>query len=266
MTSFELAPGAEVYKCQNFENPFGHDVALLQTQSAMSRGSHHLAVFRIDADANGELEDCSGLEFHATLHAAQTPTARSTFPDGVGGFLPGDKGIRLNAHYFNTTDTAVRAEVKVALDQVAVSDVAETAAQIYLNDGTIDLPPGKGSAGGTIALPAGVTGVKLLSAQSHMHRRGVAFHATTGDGTELYTTDTWSEPPQKVYDPPLPLADGTSITWRCDYENETAAHLVFGESANANEMCVFTAFYYPAPAGKLIVGDLSFGDMATLFE
>jgi hypothetical protein len=266
LEEFDLAPGGEIYKCQNFQNPFGKDVAILQTQSIMSHGSHHLAVFRIAESADAALENCSGLEFHATVHAAQTPVARSQFPEGVGAFLAGTEGLRLNAHYFNLSNETIHAQVRVALDAVSVDEVEYTAAQIYLNDSTLNVPPGKGTGGGTMALPAGVSGIKLLSTQSHMHRRGVKFQATLDDGTSLYEADTWSEPPVKTYDPPLPLRDGANITWRCDYENETANHLNFGESADTNEMCVLTGFYYPAPDGKMIVGDLSGGGTAKLLK
>ncbi len=266
LDSFDLEPGGEIYKCQNFQNPFGSDVAMLQTQSIMSKGSHHLAVFRIDDNADGALEDCSGLEFHATIHAAQTPVAKTTFPEGVGAFLAATEGIRLNAHYFNLTSDTIHAEVKVALDYVGADQVETTAAQIYLNDSTLDVPPGAGTGGGTMKLPATVSGVQLISAQSHMHRRGVQFEATLDDGTMLYHADTWSEPPVKAYVPALSIPDGSKITWKCDYDNETSANLTFGESADTNEMCVFTGFYYPAPGGQMIVGDLSGGDTAALFK
>jgi hypothetical protein len=263
---FDLDPGGEIYKCQNFQNPIGKDVAVLQSQSVMSRGSHHLAVFRIDQNADGSLEDCSGLEFHATIHAAQTPVARLQYPDGVGGFLAGTNGIRLNAHYLNATNGVIHANVTVMLDYVDVNQVTYIAAQVYLNDSKIQIPPGQGSAGGTMALPASVSGVKLLSAQSHMHRRGTGFLATLEDGSTLYQTTQWSEPPMTKFDPPMALADGAKITWRCDYNNDTTSDLTFGESASTNEMCVLTGFYYPSPAGQMIVGDTAGGSTASLYK
>ena len=266
LDEFVLEPGGEIYKCQNFANPFGRDVALLQTQSVMSSGSHHLAVFRIEDGGNGIIEDCSGLEFHATVHAAQTPTARTLFPEGVGAFLGRSEGVRLNAHYFNLSQDTIHAKVTVALDGVDPGAVESVAAQIYLNDSTLNIPPGAGKGGGTMQLPAEVSGVKLVSAQSHMHRRGVRFESTLEDGTPLYEASTWSEPPTKTFDPPLALPDSARISWTCEYQNDTASRLTFGESAATNEMCVFTGFYYPAPGGQMIVGDLSGGTSAGLFK
>jgi hypothetical protein len=266
LDSFDLAPGGEVYKCENFQNPFGKDVAIVQSQSMMSMGSHHLAVFRIDQNADGALEDCSGLEFHATLHAAQTPVARIQLPDQIGVFMPATNGLRLNAHYLNASNDVIHAKVTVALDYVDAASVTYTAAQIYLNDSKLHIPPGPGSAGGTIALPAGVSNVKLLSTQSHMHRHAVGFQATLDDGSVLYETNTWSGPPSKSYSPPLALADGAKITWKCDYNNDMTSDLTFGESAATNEMCVLTGFYYPSPGGQMIVGDTSGGGTASLLK
>jgi hypothetical protein len=259
LDAFDVEPGGEVYKCQNFRNPVSADAAILQSQSSMSHGSHHLAVFRITDNADGAIEDCSGLEFHTTLHAAQTPTARTEYPPGIGVFLPATSGIRLNAHYLNLTDQTVHAKVVVAFDTVGADEITNKASQIYMNDGTFDIAPGTGTAGGTLAIPVEVGDIELLSAQSHMHRHAVHFLATAEDGTTLYETNSWSEPPVKTFDPEVPLAAGSSITWRCDIDNQTSAHLTFGESADTNEMCVFSAFYYPAPDGKTVVGDVAIG-------
>ena len=266
LEAFDLEPGAETYKCQTFQNPFGKNVAVLQAQSRMTRGSHHLAVFRVEDNADRAIEDCSGLEFHATIHSAQTPIGKTTYPDGVGAFLSGAEGVRLNAHYVNLTESAIHAEVRVAIDYSDPESVEFTAAQIYLNDSRLDIPPGRGSAGGSIALPEQLNDIKLISGQSHMHRRGVEFHAMFEDGTPIYASDTWSEPPMKAYAPPLPLADVAAIAWQCEYENETDGHLKFGESADTDEMCVFTGFYYPAPQGQMLVGDTGLDTVARLFK
>ncbi len=259
LDEFELASGGEAYKCQNFKNPLGRDVAILQSQSLMSSGSHHLAAFRIEENAEGPLEDCSGLEFHATIHAAQTPRAVTTYPAGVGAYLKGSDGVRLNAHYFNLSKQSIVAKVTVAIDYVEADQVTHKAAQIHLNDGTVKVPPGRGSAGGTLTIPADVGDIHIVSLQSHMHRRGVHFVASTADRDKLYETTSWHEPPVQSFDPAIRLAAGSSITWRCEIQNETTQTLTFGESADTNEMCVLTGYYYPAPEGRGLVGDVLLG-------
>src|SRR5260370_25319524 len=44
---FTVAPGAEVYKCQTFANPFGKDVDIIYMDGTMSAGSHHFFVFNM---------------------------------------------------------------------------------------------------------------------------------------------------------------------------------------------------------------------------
>ena len=48
MDPIEVPPGSELYKCQDFVNPFGKDVAIIASKSVMSPGSHHFAAFRME--------------------------------------------------------------------------------------------------------------------------------------------------------------------------------------------------------------------------
>jgi hypothetical protein len=48
-----------------------------------------------------------------------------------------------------------------------------------------------------------------------------------------------------VYEPPLELSKGTTITWSCTYVNDTTKALVFGESATRNVMCIGVNLFYP---------------------
>src|SRR5262245_43511942 len=46
MTPFVVPSGGEVYKCQNFANPFvGQDANVTKFESHMTPGSHHLLLF-----------------------------------------------------------------------------------------------------------------------------------------------------------------------------------------------------------------------------
>lgn len=262
MDQFTLAPGAEAYRCQNFQNPFGRDVAILQSQASISPGSHHLLVFSMDESANVPLGECSGLEFHPTLHVAQTPTSQTTYPPGVGASYPGSKGIRLNAHYLNTTPGALQPRVEVVLDAVDPGAVHEMAAAIILNDATISVPPGTGMAGGSLTLPPEVGNINLLRVQSHMHRHGQHFQFSVNGGAPLYETSSWDEPPVKVFLPEVILPVGATLTWSCQIVNDTSGTLTFGESAATNEMCTTTGYYHPAPNGMALVGDIVLGKVS----
>jgi hypothetical protein len=56
-TSRTVAAGEEAFFCQNFSNPFGQDVDVLQSESFMTPGSHHMFVFYEQGATDGPLED-----------------------------------------------------------------------------------------------------------------------------------------------------------------------------------------------------------------
>jgi hypothetical protein len=273
LTSFQVAPSAEVYKCQDFPNPFGgSDVAILQSQSVMSKGSHHMFAYKLaptDASpanlgadgAAGPLVDCpaGGLEFHPFFHTSQTPVQVNTYPAGVGRALNGTDNVRLQVHYINTTTETITAAMTVTIDTVAPSAVKFLAAELFVNAVGVNVPPGASTQTWSTTLPQDIN---LVGAGGHMHSRGTHFEAgaapslTATNWTHLYSTDTWDEPQAVGFDPPLQLAAGDVIKYSCSYSNSTANTLTFGESAAKNEMCIFSGTYYPAPGGVGIYANL----------
>lgn len=256
---FSVPPGAEVYKCQDFQNPFGKDIDILYSESFMAPGSHHMFAFRGSTyNNNTGLSDCSGLQIAEYIHTAQTPQQIYTYPPGVGRFLAASDGIRLQSHYINTTTSTINAQVSVTVNYVDPSQVQAHAAAIFLNNiSGIHVIPGASTISSTAAMPnyGGFMGVPLevIGAGSHMHKRGVNFVANVVGGPQIYQTTDWDEPVGVAFDPPMELAPGSSIQWACSYQNDTGSTLGFGESAATNEMCIFTAVYYPAPGGMSII-------------
>jgi hypothetical protein len=45
---------------------------------------------------------------------------------------------------------------------------------------------------------------------------------------------------------PIQMNNNPSITWDCQYYNDTGAALGFGDSALNNVMCIYLGQYYPA--------------------
>jgi hypothetical protein len=86
-----------------------------------------------------------------------------------------------------------------------------------------------------------------------MHKWAVSFLAESTDATAaaaigpLYETTEWSEPVPRVFplDPPATLPSGSSIRYRCDYDNPDSTTVVQGLSAATNEMCMFVGMYWP---------------------
>ena len=101
---FTVPPGAEVFKCQSFANPFqGQQVDIKTWEADMTAGSHHMFVFYSNGARDGALADCSGLQIQAFTFVAQGPHVFQTYPHGVGATIPTSMGFQINAHYINTT-------------------------------------------------------------------------------------------------------------------------------------------------------------------
>ncbi len=89
MTQFTVAPGGEVFYCQNFANPWGKQVDIKTYSLDMGVGSHHMFAFYASGATNGTLGMCpsGGLTFGAFTFSAQSPTATVTYPATVGATL-----------------------------------------------------------------------------------------------------------------------------------------------------------------------------------
>lgn len=255
MESFTVAPGAEVFMCQNYDNPFGgNDAGVAKIVTDMSPGSHHLHIFYKATSANRQLESCSGLEFHPLLHAAGRPHQESSYPADMAAKVKGTDGLRLQVHYLNTTPDPLNVTVTAKLTKVAdPSTITKWVGQLYFNRVYLQVPPGAGRKVTTsCSIPRGYGPISLIGAGSHMHRRGVHFIATASTGVKLLETSEWAEPPPVAYDPPIVLNPGDRITWECTYDNPTNRTLTFGESADINEMCIYLARFYSTPNGDQI--------------
>lgn len=255
MSSLDVPAGGELYKCQDFANPFGKDIAILESKSAISPGSHHFAAFRMSGLTTAPLVDCpsGGLEAHEFVHAAQTLVQDTTYPPDVGRFLPATDGLRLMVHYLNTTTGTLHVEANFSMRYVNADQVKYKAAGVFLNNFGLQVPPGMSSASKSYTL---TDDIQLLAAVSHMHRHAISFTSTASDGQMLYQGTEWDEPKVANFDPPMQIASGTTITWTCAYDNETGMTLTFGESAASNEMCIFNGVYYPSADGSSIVQNL----------
>jgi hypothetical protein len=242
-----IPAGAELVKCQNFQNPIGQDVAILETDSTMV-ASHHMFVFHdtsFNANTNS-VADCSGIEFHDLLHMSQTPTQAVVYPPGVGRSLKGNEGLRILIHLLNPTAQALTAHVTFNMQYVPPDAVQSLAVALFLNNAVLSVPPGVSTQSRTFTVPYDI---KVMLAVSHMHSRGTNFLAQTNTGTVIYSGTSWNEPVPTRFNPDLGVSAGTIITWACTYNNMTGTTLTFGESANTNEMCILAGAAYPATPG-----------------
>jgi hypothetical protein len=207
-------------------------------------------VFYEPGASDGSPQPCSGLEFKRAVHGAQTPENKITYPEGVGRSVKTEDGLRVMAHYLNTTGEDIEAKIRVVFRVVPEGTVEHQAGALFLNNLAVYVEPNSaGSATKTCSVPYDV---ELINVVSHMHMHGTHFVATTSDGQTLYETNNWDEPQANVFDPPLSIKAGTEITFSCQYQNPTGSTLTFGDSAQTNEMCILSGTYFPAPDGDTI--------------
>ena len=247
---FDIPPGGETFRCQDFDNPFGRDVAVISSEAFMTVGSHHMFLFVTTESKHGSLVECNGLSFGPNVHASQQSQSRIDYPKGIGRFVSGGSGFQLMVHYLNSSTDVIHAAVATTLHTTDPANVPILASGIFANTLSIDIPAhSKATVKHSCGIPKDV---HLMGASSHMHSHGVHFVARTSDGQLLYETNQWAEPEPWNFDPPRLLRGGSTIDVSCDYDNQTGSALSFGESAATNEMCIFTGLYYPASPGEEI--------------
>ena len=253
MDEFTVAPGAEVFMCQDFDNPFGGaDAAVGRSESVMTPGSHHLHVYYGNASpAQRSAVPClDPNEFHPMIHLATIPHLVSEYPASTAAKLKGSVGLRFQVHYVNTGATPIVASVVLKLSKVEPASVTRWVAQMHFNRVLFSIPPGSGQEVATsCTIPANFGPIGLLSAVSHMHKHGVHFVAKTSTGVPLLETSEWDEAPPTDYPQPIMLNPGDAINWTCSYNNDTQATLTYGDSALKNEMCIYIARFFSSPTG-----------------
>jgi len=252
--TFTVEPGQEVFKCQNFDNPFaGKDVALSTISSELTKGSHHLHLYNLTEGTSRTIGDCSSGDFHSLLYATGRPSDAMAYPAGMAAKIRGNSGLRVQIHFLNTGTAPAEAKSTIKFIPVAdPSTVTKWVASIYLNRIGLSVPPGAGQTVGTsCSIPNNYGPIGIVRGVSHMHSRGVHFVAKTSTGTTLVDDTNWDEPPPHVYDPPVMMNPGDSLDWTCTYNNMTGKTLTFGDSAAANEMCIFVGRYYSTDANDV---------------
>jgi hypothetical protein len=243
--TFSVPPGGEVYKCQDFTNPFGKDVAVVQMDTALTQGSHHMFAFVMPNNQltlKDSLVDCpsGGVEFHEYLTTTGSPQTTTAYPAGIGRVFAAGNGLRLNVHLINTDTAPKNAYITFKVKTVDPASLEQRVASIFLNQATVRVPTGMSTQTKSYAIPQEIW---LMDTASHMHKRGIHFVAKAGTQT-IYDGTEWAEPTPQTFNPPLHLPAQTSISWSCTYNNDSGGALSFGESASKNEMCILVGEFY----------------------
>jgi hypothetical protein len=187
-----------------------------------------------------------GLEIHPFPYLSQSPHLVQSYPDGMGSFVSASTGFMMQTHFLNPGASPIQASARITMSVAKPGTITAHVGTIFMNQTFMAIPPTPKTnpiaSSKSCALPQDVN---LLSSWSHMHQWALGFQASA-NGQPFYHTSQWSEPPVFAHNPPLHFGSGTSVTWNCDYYNDTGTTLTFGESANKNVMCIYVGQYYPA--------------------
>jgi hypothetical protein len=248
MDNFAVPPQGEFYKCQNFPNPFGMDTGIVELDSNITVGSHHLLVFMLDQFANqpGPLEDCSGLDFPGVpIFASQVAQDSMVYPPGVAITLKAASTLRFQAHYLNAGANYLPVTVSLKLRRAAPGTIQNQAGVFLTGVNNIYVPPmatGKATFNCNVPYP-----MNIVAAMGHMHSHGTDI-AVTMANRPVFDQPTWSNVTPLAFAPPFASQAGDKLSYTCTYTNTTGIPLTFGESAKTDEMCVFVAMFYPVPS------------------
>jgi hypothetical protein len=261
MSPFTVPPNSEVFKCQEFGNPWGHDIDIVKLDGYMSAGSHHFFLFNMDASTlrtqAAPIGDCpgGGIEFHPFPYLSQTPGHYIvTYPQANMGYpLVTANGLMMNSHYLNASSEPMTPTVSITIYPAKAGVVTIHVGSIFLNNTAFGVPadtltPTWYPKTQTPILSEDYT---IISNWSHMHQYATDFQALTG-GNKFYDETNWSEPTliNAANDPmhllPMQMKSGASITWQCLYTNPTSMDMDFGDFAQTNVMCIYIGQYYPA--------------------
>jgi hypothetical protein len=259
-----IPPATEVEQCQFFRLPEAINVN--RDEVTFTSGSHHVLLYLTpyesipqQNDAGEAVDtskpfDCSagvrsGWTVSNLIAGSQNATGESivSFPPDVGMKVPAGAVVMLNVHYINASAQPVNPEVKLTLHGIPDSALKHEGGLLFWYNPFIRIEPmASGYAQMSCPIAADIT---LGNAQSHMHARGVGYVAerVAADGAReaLYENTEWEGVTVKAWEGGQPIAGGSRIDFRCEYQNATSSTIWQGPRTT-DEMCMFISSYWPA--------------------
>lgn len=255
----KVAPGTEVHRCQFIQMPKsadGGEIFIGGRSHKYTPGSHHFLIFRTDLTSiPAELAkqvgcfEGDGVMKHQRgyVHGGQKTEGKDEFPAGVGMAFKSGEVLLFQAHYINPGKTELDATVNVDWKPVDKATIQHRAGVTNFYNPFIVVPP-KSDARANMSCP--FTGdITILGAGPHMHKRGVHYEAFMDEvgkppaDKPFYTTDDWEHPVDFIG--PVVVKAGTRVRFSCHYKNTDDRTYLQGQSAELDEMCMFSAVYYP---------------------
>ena len=258
-----IEPGQEITYCYYFRTPNTETMAVKRFVSSMTPGSHHMIMFKTQNDvqpagtvsSSGCGINISGTDAPQWIYAAQTPESDLAFPtdDGTGKPLAIDIGPNSAAyfqmHYLNASDNPMT--VRVTLNAEALEPTVEytkTAAFVSYN-GAIDIPANAPSHMERETCPV-ASDAKFWLMSTHAHKRAISTAVRNGSEVTFQSND-WEHPGQKTWMTPAEFYSfNSSLTYECSYNNTGGPRVQDGDSAQTDEMCMASGYYFRTAANK----------------
>jgi hypothetical protein len=267
-SSVYTVPGGENYSSFIFKAPWTTPVQGLHFRHLADNAAvlHHWLLFSEAAQKDdGAIEPCDLAGPTGILCGiADTRSLITGWAPGRPDFaLPADVGLEMPApgalmavemHYFNSGGAPAQDRSGV---EVCVSSKfrKNTASVSWLGTETIDVAPkSMGTAAGNCnPLRKGMNAtdpINVLYSWPHMHKLGTHLKSVVNraaGGTETLYDGAFNFEFQVVYDTPMQLMPGDTITTTCMFNNTTDRQIAFGASTQM-EMCFNFTYAWPAHA------------------
>jgi hypothetical protein len=258
--------GNEFTKCFYFHTPNTTTVDINKWVSDLTPGSHHMIMFLNPGGsqpADGTIDENCGINISGSTagnlpvwtFATQTPHLEEDLPadDGTGKPLaqsiPPNTAGYLQMHYLNATDSDLMVHVDLKAYALPASTAfTETEAYVTYTAG-FTVPPATQTPMTTVTGSCSVpSGKKFWTMSSHTHKQGVEVKINDGSSM-LYDSTDWEHPMVKDWTAPqFYTFSSSNLSWSCSYVNPGTTTIHDGPSAATNEMCMATAYYFPATA------------------
>ncbi len=174
------------------------------------------------------------------------------FPEGVGKVFWGGQKVVIDHHYYNDSEEAVPAKVKINFHLAAAEEIRTIAHTAAFENLTIYTPPnGESSHLGECSVTRGIL-VSGLARQTNRWGTSftVWFSGGRRDGERIWTSTQWDRDTRYEFpDGPVALEPGEGFRFQCDYRNPMDEELQFGVNAT-DEVCVLHPTYWSAYEGE----------------
>ena len=263
----------EITYCYYFKTPNTEAYTIKRWASTMTTGSHHLILFTTPQLGQPEgtisATSCSitggggGANIASWVYSAQTASADLPLPadDGTGkpvgmDIAAGQAGF-VQMHYNNTGDAPLVASAVINAEAYDVG-VATTKTFAYVTyDGDINIPGG--GAPHTESMDCNISpSSKVWLMSTHAHR--LAKHTEVRNGaTVTFQSDDWEHPgATKWMDAPFYSYSSGKLTSSCTWSNPGSGTVYAGDSANTEEMCMASGYYFPATKSTICYNGFTF--------